>query len=131
MQGYHNKRLSLEPSTSQQPRVSTDDWGGRRFTVFARETKPSDLLIPSILVTLLCFWPTGVIAVWKSVESRQAMKNGEFKKAHISADVAKSVVLFSVGLGLVQIVVMVTVVMLQLHVFQKYATTDYAMNTSH
>ncbi|XP_031565726.1 uncharacterized protein LOC116300897 [Actinia tenebrosa] len=83
--------------------------------------KPRNLLIPSILVSILCFWPLGFAAIWQAAKSQRAAKSGEYENAKTHSNMAKSFIAFSVALGVLQATVMIMVVMLQLYVFPRYS----------
>lgn len=50
---------------------------------------PRSMLFPAIVATLLCFPPTGFMAIFLSIKSSKAWKRGDRKDAHEVADAAR------------------------------------------
>ena len=69
-----SKRTHSSPTFFLQP--STSPCLPTTVPKPAFASPPRDYLLLSILTTIFCFWPTGVVAVWKAVEViRIFMKN--------------------------------------------------------
>jgi len=57
-------------------------------------------LLPSILVTLLCCWPAGIVAIVYATRARKRWQAGEYGRAAEAAERARIWCWVSVGLGL-------------------------------
>ena len=83
----------MHPS-APQPEPPRDCAAGRMEGPPAGDTRdysvpPRSMLFPAIVATLLCFPPTGLVAIFLSVKSSKAWKHGDRKDAHEVADAAR------------------------------------------
>jgi predicted secreted protein len=62
---------------------------------------PNNYLVWSILVTLFCCLPLGIVAIVKSSQVNGLWAQGQYAEAQASADSAKKFVIWSVVIGLV------------------------------
>ncbi|MEE6178642.1 CD225/dispanin family protein [Mycobacterium sp. 050134] len=66
---------------------------------------PNNYLVWSILVTLFCCLPFGIVAIVKSSQVNGLWAQGRYAEAQASADSAKKWVMWSVIVGLIVIVI--------------------------
>ncbi|KAK3594040.1 hypothetical protein CHS0354_040799 [Potamilus streckersoni] len=66
---------------------------------------PQDYMNRAIFATLCCFWPTGICAIMKASDARQALARGDIAGAHSSAQSARQFVNISIIAGVLSIVV--------------------------
>ncbi|KAK6190088.1 hypothetical protein SNE40_002023 [Patella caerulea] len=66
---------------------------------------PQDHMCAAVFVTLCCFWPTGIIAIIKAMDARNALERGDLMTAQNSARSAKQMVTISVIVGIISIIV--------------------------
>jgi hypothetical protein len=73
---------------------------------------PSNYLVWSILVTLFCCLPLGIVAIVKSSQVNGLWAQGRYAEAQAAADSAKKFVIWSVVIGIIvnAIVIAVNVV---------------------
>lgn len=72
---------------------------------------PNNYLVWSILVTIFCCLPFGIVAIVKSSQVNGLWAQGRYAEAQASADSAKKWVMWSVIVGLVVIVINVLLAM--------------------
>uniref|UniRef100_A0A1X7SZ65 Proline-rich transmembrane protein 1 n=1 Tax=Amphimedon queenslandica TaxID=400682 RepID=A0A1X7SZ65_AMPQE len=60
---------------------------------------PNDYLILSLFSIICCFWPVGVIALLKSIETRCYCQNGRLAEAQASSRKAKTFNTIFIGIG--------------------------------
>ncbi|KAH9490115.1 Proline-rich transmembrane protein 1 [Bulinus truncatus] len=65
-----------------------------------------DHMTAAILVTLCCFWPTGIIAILRASEARSAMARGDVAAAASHSRSAKSMVTISIVIGVISIILL-------------------------
>jgi Interferon-induced transmembrane protein len=70
---------------------------------------PKNYLVWSILVTLFCCLPFGIVAIVKSSQVNGLYAQGRYAEAQASADSARKWVIWSVVLGLIADVVAIAV----------------------
>ncbi|XP_011410439.1 PREDICTED: proline-rich transmembrane protein 1-like isoform X2 [Amphimedon queenslandica] len=61
---------------------------------------PNDYLILSLFSIICCFWPVGIIALLKSVETRRYCQDGRLAEAQASSREAKTFNMISIGIGI-------------------------------
>ncbi len=66
---------------------------------------PNSYLVWSILVTIFCCLPFGIVAIVKSSQVNGLWAQGRYAEAQASADSAKKWVIWSVVVGLIVIVI--------------------------
>lgn len=66
---------------------------------------PNNYLVWSILVTIFCCIPFGIVAIVKSSQVNGLWAQGRYAEAQASADSAKKWVMWSVVIGLIVIVI--------------------------
>ncbi|XP_019862117.1 PREDICTED: proline-rich transmembrane protein 1-like [Amphimedon queenslandica] len=76
---------------------------------------PNDYLILSLFSIICCFWPVGVIALLKSIETRCYCQNGRLAEAQASSRKAKTFNTIFIGIGVtyhifLAIVILVTII---------------------
>ncbi|XP_061177174.1 trafficking regulator of GLUT4 1-like [Saccostrea echinata] len=71
----------------------------------ATKTHHTDWLVPSILVCLFCFWPTGIFAIVNATKAKRSERNGDFAGASSYAQNAKAFVIVSIVLGIIVIII--------------------------
>ena len=70
------------------------------------ETKPDNLLVWSILVTVLCCWPLGIPAIINSTKVDKLWDSGDKAGAFDAAKKAKTFCFISLGLGILTFVIL-------------------------
>ncbi|HKI43387.1 MAG TPA: CD225/dispanin family protein [Mycobacterium sp.] len=70
---------------------------------------PSNHLVWSILVTIFCCIPFGIVAIVKSSQVNGLWAQGRYAEAQASADSAKKWVIWSVVVGLIVNAIIITV----------------------
>ncbi|XP_071812809.1 proline-rich transmembrane protein 1-like [Apostichopus japonicus] len=60
---------------------------------------PRDYFAEAILVTICCFWPTGIVAIIKASEVQQAAARGDRDMAERSSVSARKFVCLTLGIG--------------------------------
>ncbi|MGO8771965.1 MAG: CD225/dispanin family protein [Mycobacterium sp.] len=70
---------------------------------------PSNYLVWSILVTIFCCIPFGIVAIVKSSQVNGLWAQGRYAEAQASADSAKKWVIWSVVVGLIVNAIIITV----------------------
>ena len=84
-----------------------------------------------MLAILLCFWPLGLVALIKAVESRTYNRSGQYDESDVSATYAKKYLKYSVMVGifvylilvLIGFAVAITVLVMHVHVTLKVHAT--------
>jgi Na+-driven multidrug efflux pump len=71
---------------------------------------PKNYLVWSILVTLFCCLPFGIVAIVKSSQVNGLWAQGRYPEAQASADSARKWVIWSVVVGLIAIVINIILV---------------------
>ncbi|XP_077981741.1 proline-rich transmembrane protein 1-like [Glandiceps talaboti] len=61
---------------------------------------PPDYLYFAVFVTLCCFWPTGLVAIFRSMDVRKASAGGDSYAAVEASHSVKQLSWISVGVGL-------------------------------
>ncbi len=70
---------------------------------------PNNYLVWSILVTLFCCLPLGIVAIIKSTQVNGLWQSGQYAEAQAAADSAKKFVTWSVIIGIVVDIIYVIV----------------------
>merc|ERR1712179_482603 len=68
------------------------------------QTAPADYTTQALVACLCCFWPTGIIAIMKASESRDALARGDMMRAQTAANSARTMIRISWILGLSSLV---------------------------
>lgn len=71
---------------------------------------PSDYLCFNIFVTICCCWPIGIIAILKSVETREAINRGDAPRATSAAAQAKKFGIITLVVGILMVVISMVIV---------------------
>ncbi|XP_059155540.1 proline-rich transmembrane protein 1-like [Physella acuta] len=66
---------------------------------------PPDQMCAAIFVTLCCFWPTGIVAIMRASDARNALARGDLASAQVHSRSARSMVIISVVIGIIAFVV--------------------------
>ncbi len=74
---------------------------------------PNDYFIHAILVTVFCFWPTGIIAIIKALDSRRAAQTGDANNAQLSSQAARKMYLISLFIGLAVYVLLAIILVIE------------------
>ncbi|XP_045206914.2 trafficking regulator of GLUT4 1-like [Mercenaria mercenaria] len=64
------------------------------------QTRPPDLLLPSIFACFCCFWPSGLFAVFYAIKANTLAGEGKYEEARRMSDIAGILVIISVVLGI-------------------------------
>ncbi|XP_070564020.1 proline-rich transmembrane protein 1-like [Ptychodera flava] len=62
---------------------------------------PPDYLCVSVLTTLFCFWPTGILAIIKSLQSRRCAARGDRQGAVEAARTSRNVNWITLAIGVI------------------------------
>jgi hypothetical protein len=94
---------------SSQPAAQASTWGqvtptGGGMATGGVPPRIDTWLWQSIVATLLCCLPVGVVAIVFSAQSQSAMNVGNYAEAQAKANTAKTLTLVAVGVGLVGVV---------------------------
>jgi len=73
-------------------------------------TPPQDYTTQAWLACLLCFWPTGLMAIFKANESRDALARGDMVGAHQASNNARQFVRISYVVGGISLVLLVVII---------------------
>ncbi|XP_028911203.1 proline-rich transmembrane protein 1 [Ornithorhynchus anatinus] len=65
---------------------------------------PHDYLPIAVLTTVCCFWPTGIIAIFKAVQVRTAVARGDLVSAEIASREARNFSFISLAVGIAAMV---------------------------
>ncbi|KAA6223728.1 CD225/dispanin family protein [Streptomyces albofaciens JCM 4342] len=68
---------------------------------------PQNYLVPAILVTLLCFLPTGIAAIVFATQANAKFNSGDYAGAEQAAGKAKLWTFISLGVGLFVLLIVV------------------------
>ncbi|XP_060063969.1 synapse differentiation-inducing gene protein 1-like [Ylistrum balloti] len=60
---------------------------------------PEDNMVRAIIATFFCFWPIGMFAIWKAMESKSAYNRGDLAMAHANANSARQLANVAIGIG--------------------------------
>jgi len=100
----HRRRRSSSHSTRNSSTPSASDFN-RMQTPYSRSRSgrrgPPDYLVFSILTTIFCCLPFGIIAIVYSVKTRSANKARDMHEAAHCSSQAKFWLLLSAGIGLI------------------------------
>ena len=83
---------------------------------------PNNYLVWSILVTLFCCLPLGIVAIVKSSQVNGLWAQGRYAEAQASADSARKWIIWSVVVGLI-----INAIIIALNVTNMNANTNAAM----
>ncbi|KAH3781573.1 proline rich transmembrane protein 1B-like [Dreissena polymorpha] len=72
-------------------------------------TVPTDYMVSSILACLFCFWPTGLAAIYFSMETRKMIANGNMAQANSHSLNARNLVIVTTVIGLIWIIIVIVV----------------------
>lgn len=99
-QGY------VPPITTQQTNSVTVVQGGiGPSVILAPQLAPPDYCFLAWFACLFCFCPTGICAILKSNETRDAIFRGDFATANMSSMEARKLANLSIGIGITLFVV--------------------------
>lgn len=73
------------------------------FEDFNRAPRPTNWLVPAILVTIFCCIPLGIPAIIFAVQANTAIESGNMNAASIAAGKAKTFTLIAIAVGLLSI----------------------------
>ncbi|XP_071853266.1 uncharacterized protein [Apostichopus japonicus] len=73
------------------------------------QVQPNDYLVFAILVTIFCFWPTGIVAIVFAAKVRSLFSSGDIQGAEQASASAKLWSKISLGIGIVWITVYVII----------------------
>ncbi|WAQ94544.1 PRRT1-like protein [Mya arenaria] len=92
------------------------------------QTSPQDYTTQAWIACLCCFWPTGLLAIMKASESRDALARGDLIGAQSASNSARQFVRISYVVGIVSVVFIVVFVGIYVGVimssFDDYDDTD-------
>lgn len=78
-------------------------------TNFLAVPRPPDYMIPSILVCVFCFWPTGLTAIYYSSRTNAMVRDGNMAEAERYSKTAKYLLITTVVCGVIWIVIVIAV----------------------
>lgn len=70
---------------------------------------PPDYMIPSILVCLFCFCPTGIVAIYYANRRTNMLAAGDMVEAQRSANIARNLMITSIVLGICWIIIVIVI----------------------
>jgi hypothetical protein len=97
------RRYSDEPDRGRRP---DDDYEDRRRyedVDFRRGEEIPNYLVQSILVTLLCCWPAGLVAIINAAKVSSLVSAGNYEEARRASDTARTWCIISFVGGLVAV----------------------------
>ncbi|XP_029441782.1 proline-rich transmembrane protein 1 [Rhinatrema bivittatum] len=65
---------------------------------------PHDYLPIAVLTTICCFWPTGICAIFKAVQVRNAIARGDIFSAEIASREARNCSFITLAVGIASMV---------------------------
>ncbi|KAL5006280.1 hypothetical protein ScPMuIL_015086 [Solemya velum] len=68
-----------------------------------------DYMVSAILVTLFCFWPTGILAIMKASEANSAAARGDMLTANTKGEEARRMIRYSVLIGVIAFVALAVI----------------------
>ncbi|XP_059825219.1 proline-rich transmembrane protein 1-like [Hypanus sabinus] len=71
-----------------------------RIRILNPQRSPHDYLPIAVLTTICCFWPTGIFAIIKALETRAAVSRGDYLSAQISSRQARNYSFISLAVGI-------------------------------
>uniref|UniRef100_K1RGZ6 Proline-rich transmembrane protein 1 n=1 Tax=Magallana gigas TaxID=29159 RepID=K1RGZ6_MAGGI len=74
------------------------------------ERPPHDFMHRAICVTICCFWPTGIVAILKASEARNAYARGDIEAAKRSTHEAHQMSNISILIGLASFLLVLIIV---------------------
>ncbi|XP_072331761.1 proline-rich transmembrane protein 1-like isoform X1 [Scyliorhinus torazame] len=74
------------------------------FRILEPQRPPHDYLPIAVLTTVCCFWPTGIIAIIKALETRAAVTRGDQLSAEIASRQARNYSFISLAVGIAAMV---------------------------
>ncbi|XP_048376005.1 proline-rich transmembrane protein 1-like isoform X1 [Stegostoma tigrinum] len=74
------------------------------FRILEPQRPPHDYLPIAVLTTVCCFWPTGIIAIIKALETRAAVTRGDRLSAEIASRQARNYSFVSLAVGIAAMV---------------------------
>ncbi|XP_069124147.1 proline-rich transmembrane protein 1-like [Argopecten irradians] len=90
-----------QPQYQQQQMVTNNvivtQAGGMQPVIMA--PPPEDNMVRAIIATFFCFWPIGMFAIWKAMESKSAYNRGDMAMAHANANSARQLANVAIGFG--------------------------------
>ncbi|XP_053384070.1 proline-rich transmembrane protein 1-like [Mercenaria mercenaria] len=84
-----------------------------------------DHMIAAILVTVFCFFPTGILAIMRASDAKAAASYGDMQSADRHAKSAKKMINISIIAGIVCTLVMIALVIVYVMVLTQAAQSAY------
>ncbi|KAL5007118.1 hypothetical protein ScPMuIL_015924 [Solemya velum] len=81
---------------------------GQRFPVVTQP--PQDYFCASVIVTIMCFWPTGIIAIMRASEAREAAARGDMITASQRSSSARSMVRLTILIGSIFLIIAILII---------------------
>ncbi|XP_060570977.1 proline-rich transmembrane protein 1-like [Ruditapes philippinarum] len=75
----------------------------------AIQPAPIDYSTQAWIACLCCFWPTGLIAIMKASESRDALARGDLAAAHAASNTARQMVRISWAIGVITVILLAVI----------------------
>ncbi|KAM9004162.1 proline-rich transmembrane protein 1 isoform X2 [Sarcophilus harrisii] len=85
---------------------------------------PHDYLPIAVLTTICCFWPTGIIAIFKAVQVRTAVARGDMVSAEIASREARNFSFISLAVGIAAMV-LCTILTVVIIIAAQHHDTDW------
>ncbi|XP_052222497.1 proline-rich transmembrane protein 1-like isoform X2 [Dreissena polymorpha] len=109
----HGHGPFVNSSTSNN--VVVTQVGGATGPIY--QTLPHDYTTQAWLACLCCFWPTGLLAILKASEARDALARGDLYGAQSASNQARTMVRISYVVGVISVVVAVVILAVWFGVF--------------
>ncbi|XP_077981341.1 proline-rich transmembrane protein 1-like [Glandiceps talaboti] len=74
---------------------------------------PSDHFILAVVTTVLCFWPVGIFALWKSREVYRCASRGDMEGAWYASNAARMLSWAALVVGLIIFIIAMIIVILE------------------
>jgi len=87
-----------------------------QFVMADIQNKPDNLLVWSVLSTVLCFWPVGAIAIYYSLRVDSLWDRGDVAGAQDAAKKAKTFSIIALCVGAAATVIAIVIILLYLGV---------------
>ncbi|OWF45062.1 proline-rich transmembrane protein 1-like [Mizuhopecten yessoensis] len=101
-QPQYQMQAPFQQQTMQTNNVIITQQPGIQHVVMT--VPPEDNMVRAIIATFFCFWPIGMFAIWKAMESKSAYNRGDVAMAHAHANSSRQLANFAIGFGTCSII---------------------------
>ncbi|XP_077981224.1 uncharacterized protein LOC144436330 [Glandiceps talaboti] len=108
-QAYHGGQVPIDTPPVQVIRPQV--YGSVPY-VQPLENPPKDYLVLSILMTIFCSWPIGIVAIIKSIDVRNAIQTGDHERAERASVTAKKLNIAAAIVGIVANILLIVVMVI-------------------